>query len=77
MTVESQAGRFVLRFEEMRPGEREIILTGTMGVWQATTHVSLREFLGILAMTVRPRMLGFLAKALLSGGFFAKRPERS
>ena len=72
MTVESQAGKFVLSFEQMQPGEGELVLTGRMGVWEATTHMSLREFLGILAMTLRPRMLAFLLKALVTGKFFAK-----
>lgn len=69
MDVESQAGKFVLSFEQMEPGDGEIIITGKMGVWAATTHMSLAEFLGVLRMTLRPRMLVFLIKALLSGGF--------
>jgi hypothetical protein len=73
MTVESQAGKFVLSFDEMQPGEGELVITGRMGVWQATTHMSLREFLGILAMTLRPRMLVFLLKSLVTGGFSARR----
>jgi hypothetical protein len=51
----------------MEPGEGEIIITGKMGVWAATTHMSLSEFLGVLRMTLRPRMIVFLVKALLSG----------
>ncbi len=70
MKVESQAGKFVLTFEEMRPGDGEVVITGKMGVWEATTHVSLREFAAILGLTLRPRMLGFLLKALLRGRFF-------
>ena len=77
MTVESQAGKFVLSFEQMQPGEGEIVITGRMGVWEATTHMSLREFLGILAMTLRPRMLAFLGKALVTGRFFASGQEES
>jgi hypothetical protein len=76
MTVESQAGKFVLSFEQMQPGEGELIITGKMGVWEATTHMSLREFLGILAMTLKPRMLAFLLKALATGGFFASGREK-
>jgi hypothetical protein len=75
MTVESQAGKFVLSFEEMQPGDGELVITGKMGVWQATTHMSLREFLGILRMTLKPRMLVFLLKALVTGGFFARKGE--
>ena len=75
MTVESQAGRFILSFEEMQPGAGDIVITGKMGVWQAETHMSLREFVGILLMTLKPRMLAFLLKALVTGGFFARKPE--
>lgn len=72
MKVESQAGKFVLTFEEMRPGDDEVVIIGKMGVWEATTHVSLSEFLGILKLTLRPRMLGYLLKALFTGRFFKR-----
>jgi hypothetical protein len=75
MKVESQAGKFVLSFERMEPGEGELVITGKMGVWEATTHMSLPEFLGILRMTLKPRTLGFLIKALLTGGFFRRGKE--
>ena len=71
MNVESQAGNFVLSFEQMEPGEGEIIITGKMGVWSATTHMSLSEFLGVLRLALRPTMIAFLIKALFSGGFRA------
>jgi hypothetical protein len=70
--VESQAGNFVLSFERMDPGEGELVITGRMGVWEATTHMSLSEFLGILKMTLRPSLLLFLLKALFTGGFRRK-----
>ncbi len=73
MQVESQAGKFVLSFDQMEPGDGEIVITGKMGLWQATTHMSLPEFLGVLRMTLRPRMLLFLMRSLLSGGF--RSPE--
>ena len=65
MRVESQAGRFILSFDKMEPGEGEIVISGKMGVWDARTHMTLAEFLRLLRMTLRPRMLGFLALALL------------
>jgi hypothetical protein len=73
MKVESQAGSFVLSFERMEPGEGGLVITGKMGVWQATTHMSFSEFLGILAMTLRPRIVVFLLKALVTGRLFASR----
>jgi len=73
MKVESQAGNFVLSFERMEPGEGGLVITGKMGVWQATTHMSFSEFLGILAMTLRPRIVVFLLKALVTGRLFAGR----
>jgi len=73
MKVESQAGNFALSFERMEPGEGGLVITGKMGVWQATTHMSFSEFLGILAMTLRPRVLIFLLKALVTGRLFAGR----
>ena len=73
MKVESQAGNFVLSFERMEPGEGCLVITGRMGVWQATTHMSFSEFLGVLAMTLRPRILLFLLRALVTGGLFAGR----
>jgi hypothetical protein len=66
--VESQAGNFILSFEQMEPGDREIVITGKMGVWDATTHMTLSEFVGVLLMTLRPRMILFLIKALFGGG---------
>lgn len=74
MRVESQAGKFILSFERMEPGEGEILITGKMGVWQAKTYMSLPEMLRILRMTMTPRMLGFLLRALVGGGF-RSRPE--
>ena len=68
MKVESQAGNFILSFERMEPGDREIVITGKMGVWDATTHMTLSEFVGVLLMTLRPRMILFLVKALFGGG---------
>jgi hypothetical protein len=35
--------------------------------------MSFSEFLGILAMTLRPRIVVFLLKALVTGGLFAGR----
>jgi hypothetical protein len=69
MKVESSAGKFILSFEKMEPGEEEIVITGKMGVWDAKTHMSLPEFLQVLKMTMKPRMLGFLIRSLFRGGF--------
>jgi len=65
MTVESQAGRFILSFDRMEPGDAEIVISGKMGVWDARTHMTLGEFLRLLRMTLRPPMLFFLIRALL------------
>jgi hypothetical protein len=67
MTVESPAGRFLLSFERMEPGDGEIVITGKMGVWDAQTHMSLAEFVRVLGMTMKPRMMGFLIKSLFRG----------
>lgn len=75
MKVESQAGKFILTFEQMKPGEREVLIVGKMGVWAATTHVSLPEFFQLLRMTLNLRMIGFLLKALFTGAFFRKTPD--
>jgi hypothetical protein len=75
MKVESSAGKFILSFEQMEPGDKEIIITGKMGVWDARTHMTLPEFLQVLRMTMKPRMLGFLVKSLFSGGF--RKPSES
>lgn len=72
MRVESQAGKFVLGFEEMEPGQGGILITGKMGLWDAKVYMGFPEFLKILGMTLRPRMLGFLLKALFTGGFRAQ-----
>jgi hypothetical protein len=74
MKVESQAGKFILSFERMEPGEGALVITGRMGVWEATTTMGLGEMLSILKMTLRPRVLGYLIKALFTGGF-RDRPE--
>ncbi len=68
MKVESQAGNFLLSFERMEPGDREILIIGKMGLWEATTHMSLGEFVKVLRMTLTPRMIGFLIRALFGGG---------
>jgi hypothetical protein len=65
MKVESQAGRFILSFDRMEPGDGEIVISGKMGVWDARTHMTLGEFLRLLRMTLRPQMLAFLVRALL------------
>lgn len=72
MKVESQAGRFILSFDRMEPGEGEIVISGKMGVWDARTHMTLAEFLALLRMTLRPRMLAFLVRALVD---LARRPR--
>lgn len=72
MKVESQAGKFILSFEKMEPGDRQVVITGKMGVWDARTYVSLPEFLGILRLTLTPRMLWFLLKALFTGAMFRR-----
>ena len=69
MRVESSAGKFILSFEKMEPGDREIVITGKMGIWDAKTHMTLPEFFQILRMTLTPRMLVFLAKSVFGGGF--------
>jgi hypothetical protein len=68
MTVESQAGKFILSFQQMEPGDGDIIIKGKMGVWDATTHMSLSEFFGVLRMTLRPQMILFLIRALFGLG---------
>ena len=40
MRVESSAGKFILSFEKMEPGDREIVITGKMGLWDAKTHMT-------------------------------------
>jgi hypothetical protein len=72
MKVESQAGKFILSFEKMEPGADQVVITGKMGVWDARTYVSLPEFLGILRLTLTPRMLWFLLKALVTGAMFRR-----
>ena len=75
MKVESQAGRFILSFDRMEPGEDGIVISGKMGVWDARTHMTLPEFLALLRMTLRPRMLAFLVRALF-GLVQRPRPAR-
>ena len=72
MKVESQAGKFMLSFEELQPGEAgkaELVITGKMGVWEATTYMALSEMLHILKLTLRPRVVWFLIRSLFTGGF--------
>ncbi len=69
MRVESQAGTFILNFEQLEPADGEILIIGKMGVWDAKTYMSPPEFLRLLLMTLTPRMLGFLIKTLFGGGF--------
>ena len=70
MKVESQAGRFILTFASMEPGTDQVVISGKMGVWEAKTYVSLPEFVGILRLTLTPRMLSFLLRALFTGKLF-------
>jgi hypothetical protein len=74
VTVDSPAGKFILSFERMDPGDGEIIITGKMGVWDAKTHMTLAEFVQVLRMTMSPRMIGVLTKSLLRGRL---RPRRN
>ena len=73
MKVESQAGKFILTFEAMEPGEDQVVIRGKMGLWEARTFVSFPEFWGIFKLTFTPRMLVCLLRALLTGKFF-RRP---
>ena len=73
MRVESQAGTFILNFDQLEPAEGEILIIGKMGVWDAKTYMSPPEFLRLLLMTLTPRMLGFLIKTLFGGGFRTRR----
>lgn len=75
MKVESQAGKFLLTFDSMDPGEDGLVIRGRMGVWEATTHLPLPELWAILAMTLRPRVLAYLLRALFTGGFRARGPD--
>jgi hypothetical protein len=72
MNVESPAGNFVLSFERMDPGDGDLVITGKMGLWEAKTHMTLPEFVAILGMTMRPRILFFLIKCLFTGAFFRR-----
>jgi hypothetical protein len=72
MKVESQAGKFLLSFDSMEPGEAGLVIKGRMGVWEATTFMSLPEMWEILKLTLRPRVLGYLLRALFTGGFRAQ-----
>jgi len=72
MKVESQAGKFLLSFDDMEPGDGGLVIKGRMGVWQATTYMSLPEFWSILRLTLQPRVLGYLLRALFTGGFRAR-----
>jgi hypothetical protein len=76
MKVESQAGKFILSFDRMEPGEDGIVISGKMGVWDARTHMTLGEFMALLRMTLRPRMLAFLLRAVFGLGHRA-RPARA
>ncbi len=76
MTVDSPAGKFILSFERMDPGDGEIIITGKMGVWDAKTHMTLTEFVGVLRMTMTPRMIGFLTKSLIRGRLKPRKDEK-
>jgi hypothetical protein len=75
VTVDSPAGKFILSFERMDPGDGEIIITGKMGVWDAKTHMTLAEFVQVLRMTMSPRMIGFLTKSLLRGRVRPRRKD--
>ena len=75
MRVESPAGKFVLSFEKIEPGDDEVLLVGKMGVWDSTTHVSLPELMNMLVMTLRPKMLFFILRSLVTGGFRKKRED--
>ena len=77
MTVDSPAGKFILSFERMDPGDGEIIITGKMGVWDARTHMTLAEFLGVLRMTMTPRMIGFLTRSLVRGRLKPRKDEKA
>ncbi len=77
MTVDSPAGKFILSFERMDPGDGEIIITGKMGVWVAKTHMTLVEFVRVLRMTMTPRMIGFLTKSLVRGRLKPRKDDKA
>ena len=52
MEIKSPAGEFGFDIETARIEDREIVLGGKMGVWEAETHVSQDDFLKLLGLMV-------------------------
>ena len=50
MEIRSPAGEFGFEIETLRIEDREIVLSGKMGVWEAETHVTQDDFLKLLGL---------------------------
>lgn len=62
MRIQSRAGNFIMSIHEVEADKGELVMTGKMGVWQAKTHLSVDELMGMLSQVkINANVIDFLA----------------
>ncbi len=69
MKIESAAGEFEFEIETLKVDGSELVLTGTMGVWEAETVMSRADMVKFLKLTFgSPAFWIYLIKLPFGGG---------
>ena len=64
MFISSPAGDFPITIERFEVDNGELVIVGRMGVWDARTHVSAKDFLSVLCkLFLSPAVLLYALKA--------------
>jgi hypothetical protein len=64
LIIKSPAGEFPITIEAFEVEGSELVIVGKMGVWDARTHLSARDFLRILGKLIfSPTVLAYALKA--------------
>ena len=60
MIIKSMAGDFEIAISGFEVEGRQLVMIGTMGVWNARTYMTAREMLAVFGKMLRPSILLFL-----------------
>ena len=60
--VVSPTGEFPMSFEAVDVQGDELVLTGKMGIWKATTHMPATDLLAMLPLMLKPAVIWFMIK---------------
>lgn len=64
MIIKSPAGEFPITIERFEVDRGDLVIVGRMGVWDARTYVSARDFLSVLGKLIfSPAVLFYALRA--------------